>query len=146
MSISSAASSAETAEIAASGVVEHISGIGGAFTIAVIAFSVVFLVLGGLSGIIFGIKYIAAALEKKSSPSAPAKIAASTPAPAPAPSPASDSRLVAIISAAIAASGIRGRITGISLASGSRARPIRSSGWKSAGISGNNTPFGREWK
>ncbi|NCB17654.1 MAG: sodium pump decarboxylase subunit gamma, partial [Synergistales bacterium] len=40
---------------------EQIEGVGGAFTMSIIAFSVVFLVLGGLSGIIYGIKYMASA-------------------------------------------------------------------------------------
>ena len=44
------------------------SGISGAFTMSIIAFTVVFLVLGGLSGIIYGIKYLAAGLANKKSP------------------------------------------------------------------------------
>ncbi|GAB1427026.1 hypothetical protein MASR2M17_04520 [Aminivibrio sp.] len=41
------------------------SGIGGAFTMSIIAFTVVFLVLGGPEAIIYGIKYLAIGVGNK---------------------------------------------------------------------------------
>ncbi len=133
------------------GVIEHLSGIGGAFTISIIAFSVVFLVLGGLSGVIFGIKYMAAALEKKKETpppvggggGAPAVSASAPPAPARG---SADGRLMAVLAAAVAASGVSGRIVGVSPAPGSRVRPASVIGWKGAAVAENMSPFGRDWK
>lgn len=45
--------------------IRELTGVGGATIMSVIAFSIVFIVLGGLTGIIYGIKYMAAAMERK---------------------------------------------------------------------------------
>ncbi len=92
----------------------QIEGVGGALTMSLIAFTVVFLVLGGLSGIIYAIKYMAAGLDRKkgggtpashgvsapASPAAPAAPAASSPSPA---AGADRNRLLAVLTAAVAA-------------------------------------------
>lgn len=45
----------------------ELSGVGGATIMSAIAFSIVFIVLGGLTGIIYGIKYLAAGMDRKKS-------------------------------------------------------------------------------
>ena len=50
---------AAAAASASARIAEEMSGVGGALTMSIIAFSVVFLVLGGLSGVIYAIKYMA---------------------------------------------------------------------------------------
>jgi len=83
----------------------QIEGVGGALTMSLIAFTVVFLVLGGLSGIIYGIKYMAAGLDRKKgggTPAAPAVSAAAAPTPSPAGG-AGRNRLLAVLTAAVAA-------------------------------------------
>ena len=89
----------------------QIEGVGGALTMSLIAFTVVFLVLGGLSGIIYAIKYMAAGLDRKKGGGTPAPAAPSMSAPAaapaaPSPSPAAGAdrnRLLAVLTAAVAA-------------------------------------------
>ena len=89
----------------------QIEGVGGALTMSLIAFTVVFLVLGGLSGIIYAIKYMAAGLDRKKGGGTPAPAAPSMSAPAaapaaPSPSPAAGAdrnRLLALLTAAVAA-------------------------------------------
>lgn len=77
-------------------------GLGGALIVSLIAFTIVFGVLAGLSAIICGVRYFAAIVEKKPKP-APATISA-----APAAVQASEGKdmkkLVAAISAALIAS------------------------------------------
>ncbi len=55
----------ETAAASAINLQDKIQGVGGAFTLTIIAFTIVFLVLGGLTGVIYGIKYMAAGFERK---------------------------------------------------------------------------------
>ena len=89
----------------------QIEGVSGALTMSLIAFTVVFLVLGGLSGIIYAIKYMAAGLDRKKGGGTPAPAAPSMSAPAAAPaapslSPAAGAdrnRLLAVLTAAVAA-------------------------------------------
>ena len=87
----------------------QVEGVSGALTMALIAFTVVFLVLGGLSGIIYAIKYMAVGLDRKKgggTPASPAPAAPSAPAAAPSPSPAvgaDRNRLLAVLTAAVAA-------------------------------------------
>ena len=88
-------------------------GLGGATALSVIAFSVVFLVLAGLTLVIFAMRYVSLWTMKKPAPAAatkaaaPAKVAAATAtAAAVASAPAAaedDSELVAVITAAIVA-------------------------------------------
>ena len=161
MSIAPAATVvAETVDAAASAaasasarIAEEMSGVGGALTMSIIAFSVVFLVLGGLSGVIYAIKYIAQGLErKKNEPPAGnvaagnAAAAATAPAAAPAAQTGADGRLMAVLAAAVAASGIVGRIVGVAPAEGSRTRPARSSGWRSAALAEGIQALARDWK
>ena len=94
----------------------HFDGVGGAITLALIAFSVVFIVLAGLSLIIAGLQHLTKALEgmgqKKAAPAAAPKgapVAKAVPAAG-----ESKDQLVAVITAAIAAAAGTGcRITGI---------------------------------
>ncbi len=140
-----------SAASASARIAEEMSGIGGALTMSIIAFSVVFLVLGGLSGVIYAIKYMAQGLERKKSappsggsapaPSAPASVSAS-----PAPVAGADGRLMAVLAAAVAASGIAGRIVGVSAAGGSRTRPERSAGWRSAALAEGIRSHSKDWK
>lgn len=90
----------------------QIEGVGGALTMSLIAFTVVFLVLGGLSGIIYAIKYMAVGLDRKKgggtpaspSPAAPSAPAAAPAAPSPSPAVGADrNRLLAVLTAAVAA-------------------------------------------
>ena len=143
--------SAAAAASASARIAEEMSGVGGALTMSIIAFSVVFLVPGGLSGVIYAIKYMAQGLERKKSappsggsapaPSAPASVSAS-----PAPVAGADGRLMAVLAAAVAASGIAGRIVGVSAAGGSRTRPERSAGWRSAALAEGIRSHSRDWK
>ncbi|MFP4483193.1 MAG: OadG family transporter subunit [Thermovirgaceae bacterium] len=87
-------------------------GMGGAVALAFIAFSVVFMVLLGLTFIIFGVRYLAAAVErgKGGSGPAPSKPKQATPKPAPEKTTqvggaSPDGALIAAIAAAVAASG-----------------------------------------
>lgn len=155
MSIATAApvvdATASTAASASARIAEEMSGVGGALTMSIIAFSVVFLVLGGLSGVIYAIKYMAQGLErKKNAPPAgsaprPAAVPASV-APARQSPAGGDGRLMAVLAAAVAASGIGGRIVGVERAGGSRTRPVRSVGWRSAALSEGIQALARDWK
>ena len=84
-------------------------GIGGAAALAFIAFSVVFMVLVGLTLIIFAVRFLAAGGGKTAGRGGPAKPKPEPPKVAPGKSPASESgadgALVAAIAAAVAASG-----------------------------------------
>lgn len=142
---------AAAAASASARIAEEMSGVGGALTMSIIAFSVVFLVLGGLSGVIYAIKYMAQALErKKNEPPAGNAAAGNAAAPAPVAAPAAqsgaDGRLMAVLAAAVAAAGIGGRITGVTVAGGSRARPARAAGWRSASLAEGIQSLSRDWK
>lgn len=146
-SIAEATESVVQSTAGVGGVAEHISGIGGAFTMSVIAFSVVFLVLGGLSGVIYGIKYIASALEKKKNePPKGGTASVAPPSPAVVASAGGDGPLMAVLAAAVASSGIGGRIVGVALAGGSRARPLRGGMWKNAGVMESVETLTHEWR
>ena len=81
-------------------------GLGGATALSIIAFSVVFIVLAGLTLVIFAMRYVSMMGTKKPAPAAaPApKKAAPVAAPAaPAVAASDDDELVAVITAAIVA-------------------------------------------
>ncbi len=83
-------------------------GIGGAAALAFIAFSVVFMVLIGLTFIIFAVRFLAAGGGKTAGGGGPAKPKQEPPKTAPEKSATSgggDGALVAAIAAAVAASG-----------------------------------------
>ena len=125
---------------------EGLSGVGGAFTMCVIAFSVVFLVLGGLTGVIYAIQYMPQALDRKKK-EPPAGNATNGPAASAKQSaPASDGRLMAVLTAAVVASGINGRITSVVRSDSASMRHIRSYGWRSAALSEGIHGFERDWK
>ena len=144
--------SAAAAASASARIAEEMSGVGGALTMSIIAFSVVFLVLGGLSGVIYAIKYMAQGLERKksappsggSAPASPASPASTTASSAPVSG--ADGRLMAVLAAAVAATGIAGRIVGVTPAGGSRTRPERSAGWRSAALAEGIRSHARDWK
>ena len=143
--------SAAAAASASARIAEEMSGVGGALTMSIIAFSVVFLVLGGLSGVIYAIKYMAQGLErKKSAPpsggSAPAPASPASTTASSAPVSGADGRLMAVLAAAVAATGIAGRIVGVTPAGGSRTRPERSAGWRSAALAEGIRSHARDWK
>jgi Na+-transporting methylmalonyl-CoA/oxaloacetate decarboxylase gamma subunit len=132
---------------------EQIEGVGGALTMSIIAFSVVFLVLGGLSGIIYGIKYMATALERKKgggSGTAPAPVApAAAVQTVPVAAGGSDKgRLLAVISAAVAAvEGPGARITSVRPSGGAAALAPRGGlEWKRVGIIETLGGLSRDWK
>ena len=132
------------------------SGIGGAFTMSIIAFTVVFLVLGGLSGIIYGIQYLAIGVSKKKDSSGGGKPQSASPAPvqtvaaapaAPVPTlfaaTPDRGRLLAVLTAAIAAA--EGKIPVIR--SVTRAVPPRGTEeWKRMGIIEGHCTLSRNWK
>ncbi len=132
------------------------SGIAGAFTMSVIAFTVVFLVLGGLSAIIYGIKYLAAGLGSKKVTLPPGGKSSASPLTAPAPSaPASvlppssgtspdRGRLLAVLAAAVAASSGRAMsirtVTPVPVSAGCGGE------WKRMGIAESHAALYRDWK
>ena len=130
------------------------SGLSGAFTMSIIAFTVVFLVLGGLSGIIYGIKYLAAGIASKKvtlppagkAPSAvsPPAQAVSAPAPAPSPSSPDRGRLLAVLAAAVAATS--GRSAVIRSVTPLFASPCGGGEWKRMGIAEGHSALSRDWK
>ena len=88
------------------------SGVGGALSLAFIAFSTVFLVLGALTLIITGVKYLSMIGEKKNqAPAAPKAAApaaapkAAAPAPVSAPAGGDQGKVIAAIAGAILACG-----------------------------------------
>ena len=88
--------------------ISHFSGIGGALIVSLIAFTIVFVVLMGLSAIIYANRYISMIVEKKETSK---KTVTSAPLPVSAPqTPMVDAdandmkKVVAVISAAINAS------------------------------------------
>ncbi|HRV71318.1 MAG TPA: OadG family protein [Thermovirgaceae bacterium] len=108
-------------------------GLGGAFALAMIAFSIVFLVLMALTFIIMGTRYLADLSEgKKQTPKTPqAQQAAATSGAAPQASAGTDRNVIAaVIAAAIAASGGGRAISVRPLTVSNRGK---SSAWKTAG-------------
>lgn len=134
------------------------SGISGALTMSIIAFTVVFLVLGGLSAIIYGIKYLAAGLGNKKvtlppggkapAASLPAASAPSAPAASSLPRTSGSSpdrgRLLAVLAAAVAASSGRGGI--IRSVTPLPAFPRGGEEWKRMGIVEGHAALSRNWK
>lgn len=130
------------------------NGIGGALSLALIAFSTVFLVLGGLTLIIFCVQYLAAIGErgrKKTPPSggAPASKAPAAAPAAPAPreqaraGSAEGSRLAAVISAAILAS--TGRAVRIkSITPAGRPQGTMGGGWRASALLENSQGMVRD--
>lgn len=122
---------------------EHLKefqGVSGALIVSLIAFTIVFLVLAGLTGVIYAMRLFAGESEKKDS-NPPSASSNNTVAPvsAPASSTADKGRVAAVISAAIlAATHGRGRILSIAqegylrAASSSLAESTRT--WRSVGI------------
>ena len=122
------------------------NGIGGALSLALIAFSTVFLVLGGLTLIICCVKYLADAIGrmgKQGSPpskggrvvkAAPPKASPGPVTSAPAPSATEGGKLAAVISAAILASTGRAvRIKSI-IPAGRGIRGTLSGGWRASAL------------
>jgi len=119
-------------------------GVGGALSLAFIAFSTVFLVLGGLTLIIMGVKYLSVIGERKPAvkpPSAPSTRPGSGAAPAAVPAPAvpgapggtgDQKKVIAAIAGALLACGEGARIKSI--------RPVGGQGvlvgslWKQAAL------------
>ncbi|GAB6280718.1 MAG: OadG family transporter subunit [Thermovirga sp.] len=107
-------------------------GLGGAFALATIAFSIVFIVLMALTFIIYATRYLADMSTRKTVPPTPVQAKpAQQSSVAPAASAGTDRNVIAaVIAAAIAASG-GGRTTSI--------RPLtvnargKGSAWKTAG-------------
>ena len=129
---------------------EHIQGVGGAFILTIIAFTVVFLVLGGLTAIIYGIQYLALALERKQTGgggSAPAAVPSpAAPAASGAVAGTGDSRLLAVIAGAIAAhSGGTFRISSVRPA-GSALSPSGGAAWRQSAIFESLGGLSRDWK
>ena len=100
---------------------EQIEGVGGALTMSIIAFSVVFLVLLSLMLLLVGVKHLAsfvdAAKANRQAPPGATKAKAPAAAPAAAPAvkaPGDQGQLIAVLTAAIASSGLDGfRITAV---------------------------------
>ncbi|MDR3231495.1 MAG: OadG family protein [Synergistaceae bacterium] len=115
---------------------EHLSrfqGMGGAFIVSLIAFTIVFIVLAGLTAVIYAIKFFSSEDNKKDS-GTPAPVAPVTAAPSASASAGDGRRLTAVIAAAVlAATHGRGRILNITPAS-SQAAAICFSTWKTSGI------------
>ena len=136
------------------------SGIGGAFTMSIIAFTVVFLVLGGLSGIIYGIKYLAAGLGTKKGPTPPASGGGKPQSASPAPVQTAAAAPAAPVSTLSAATPDRGRLLAVLTAaivaaegkipvirSVTRAVPPRGTEeWKRMGIIEGHCTLSRNWK
>lgn len=130
----------------------ELSGIGGATIMSAIAFSIVFIVLGGLTGIIYGIKYLAAGMDRKKSGRS-VTVAAPQVSKASAgtagishfagTSGSAKGQILAVLAAAVAASG-GGRITSISrvrAASSPHGTP-----WKQMGIVENLSMMTKDWR
>ncbi|MDT8284956.1 MAG: OadG family protein [Thermovirgaceae bacterium] len=107
-------------------------GLGGAFALATIAFSIVFMVLMALTFIIYATRYLADMTSRRTTPPAPtqAKPVQTSAAATAAPAGTDKSIIAAVIAAAVAASG-GGRTLSI--------RPLtvtgrgKASPWKTAG-------------
>lgn len=128
----------------------QLQGIGGAFTLSLIAFSMVFLVLCGLTAVIYGIQYLAGGIEGKKSGGdgtvkAPAPAPAAPAAPALSISPAGDGKLMAVLAAAVAAvEGGGGRIT--SVRPGAFHSPAGTLEWRRTAIFEGLGGLSRDWK
>lgn len=134
---------------------EQISGIGGAVTVSLIAFSVVFLVLGGLTAIIYGIKYLAAGMERKKGTGTGCGAAGGTPVSGSGAGTVSravgteSGKLLAVLAGAVAAASGGGgvRITGVTaLGSAVLSHPVSGSAWRQAGIYEGHGGLSRDWR
>ena len=100
---------------------EHLTqfqGAGGALIVSLIAFTIVFIVLAGLTAVIYAIKFFAGDSEEKgqNTPSAPKTAVTAPTAPAASGSVASGGKAkitAAITAAIVAATGGRGRVLNI---------------------------------
>ena len=97
----------------------HFEGISGALIVSVVAFSIVFIVLAGLTAVIYAIKTFSGGAPKSTTP-APASVPAPTAAPVTATTaslsatPTNSARVTAVITAAIlAATGGHGKILSV---------------------------------
>ena len=116
---------------AATAAMSQFTGMGGAAIVSIIAFTIVFIVLAGLTAVIYAIKFISGG---ESAPADKGNSAASAPKPAaPAPVSGSKSQITAAIAAAIlSATGGRGRI--LSITPSSTACCDVNKVWRTAGI------------
>ncbi|MDR1733153.1 MAG: OadG family protein [Synergistaceae bacterium] len=121
---------------------QHLSrfqGIGGALTVSLIAFTIVFIVLAGLTAVIYAIKLFSGSQNTEKGRKDQDTPAAATPtlavqAPAAAPSVSDKSRITAVITAAVlAATQGRGRVMSITPAAG-RTTPFTGTNWRTSGI------------
>jgi Na+-transporting methylmalonyl-CoA/oxaloacetate decarboxylase gamma subunit len=128
---------------------EQIQGVGGASILTIIAFTIVFLVLGGLTAIIYGIKYMAAGLERKEKGGGGGVVGRPVPAsPGSAPSSggAPDGRLLAVIAGAVAAhAGGKYAVSSVRPL-GAALSPRGGEAWKQAAIYQSMGGLSRGWK
>ena len=126
---------------------EQIQGVGGAFILTIIAFTIVFLVLGGLTAIIYGIKYLAAGLERKErGGGGGGRPVPASPASAPSSGGASDGRLLAVIAGAVAAhAGGKYAVSSVRPL-GAALSPRGGEAWKQAAIYQSMGGLSRGWK
>ena len=127
---------------------EQIQGVGGAFILTIIAFTIVFLVLGGLTAIIYGIKYMAAGLERKEKGGGGGvgRPVPASPASAPSSGGASDGRLLAVIAGAVAAhAGGKYAVSSVRPL-GAALSPRGGEAWKQAAIYQSMGGLSRGWK
>lgn len=126
---------------------EQIQGVGGAFILTIIAFTIVFLVLGGLTAIIYGIKYMAAGLERKErGGGGGGRPVPASPASVPSSGGASDGRLLAVIAGAVAAhAGGKYAVSSVRPL-GAALSPRGGEAWKQAAIYQSMGGLSRGWK
>jgi Na+-transporting methylmalonyl-CoA/oxaloacetate decarboxylase gamma subunit len=119
---------------------EHLSrfqGFGGALIVSFIAFTIVFIVLAGLTAVIYAIKFFSAGEDDKKDSGTPTPVApaAASSASAPTSAPGDGGRLTAVITAAIlAATHGRGRILSVTPASLRAGASVCASTWRTSGI------------
>lgn len=126
---------------------EQIQGVGGAFILTIIAFTIVFLVLGGLTAIIYGIKYMAAGLERKEKGGGGGgRPVPASPASVPSSGGAADGRLLAVIAGAVAAhAGGKYAVSSVRPL-GAALSPRGGEAWKQAAIYQSMGGLSRGWK
>ena len=120
---------------------------------SLIAFSIVFMVLFGLTLVIYAMRFMggeekpAALSEVKPAPAAPAPAAKPAPAPAPTVANVKARHVAAITGAILAMTQGRGRIRSVMPAATGQSLPGTTNRWRTAGIVENN-PRGVEpvWK
>lgn len=131
---------------------EQIQGVGGASILTIIAFTIVFLVLGGLTAIIYGIKYMAAGLERKEKGGGGGggggvgRPVPASPGSAPSSGGAPDGRLLAVIAGAVAAhAGGKYAVSSVRPL-GAALSPRGGEAWKQAAIYQSMGGLSRGWK